>query len=371
MNRSEAWSLDSPGASAWQRELAPGVSKRRRLSQTFWAFEQMHAEGREAIPRPARLALVRRHGDFTLAYSTAVQPRLQFFGDQDGYIAFGRRWGFVFALGDPVCHPHRAPSLLSEFLHAHPRAAFCQINSHTAQQLTDAGYFINPMGVDTTLDLTDYSFAGKEKEWLRYAANWCQRRQFKIRESSIDDIGVEQIDEISEAWRSTRTIRRKEVRFLNRPIGLTHEEGVRRFFFCEPGGRPRAFIFFDPLYRDEQRIGYVTCIKRRHPDAPPYCEHALMKHAIETFQAERYTTLKLGLSPLAWIGDHPHHNRWLDKLFRWSFRSRLFNRWCYNLQGHAEYKRRFRGVEETFYFATPARFNHLRLAALLVLMGAA
>ncbi len=260
--------------------------------------------------------------------------------------------------------------MLNEFLETFPRAAFCQVNRENADHLAAAGHYVNPIGVDTTLDLTTYSFAGKEKEWLRYAANWCGRRGYSIRECSIDEVGVEQIDHVSEAWRTTRTVKHKEVRFLNRPIGLTHEEGVRRFFFFGPQGELRAFVFFDPLYRDGRLIGYVTCIKRRHPIAPTYCEHAIMKHAIETFQQERHAVLKLGLSPLAWIdGRHPHQNWWLDKIFRLGFRSAVMNRWLYNVRGHAEYKRRFHGNEEPFYFATPTLFNHFRLLALVVLMG--
>ncbi len=96
-----------PADATWQRELAPGVRKRRRLSQTFWAFERLHSEAPQPVSRSTRLSLVQQHGDFTLAYSTAIQPRLQFFGDEDGYIAYGRRWGFVFALGDPVCSAAR------------------------------------------------------------------------------------------------------------------------------------------------------------------------------------------------------------------------------------------------------------------------
>jgi hypothetical protein len=38
------------------------------------------------------------------------------------------------------------------------------------------------------------------------------------------------------------------------------------------------------------------------------------------------------------------------------------------MQGHAAMKRRFGGVEEKAYFATPALFNDWRIAALLKLI---
>ncbi|TJX41826.1 MAG: DUF2156 domain-containing protein, partial [Mesorhizobium sp.] len=60
---------------------------------------------RRALTHVERLALVRRHGDFSLAYSTAVQQKLSYFSDGDGYIAFGTKMKHHFALGDPVVHP--------------------------------------------------------------------------------------------------------------------------------------------------------------------------------------------------------------------------------------------------------------------------
>ena len=64
---------------------------------------------RQALTHVERLALVRRHGDFSLAYSTAVQGKLSYFGDADGYIAFGTKMKHHFALGDPVVAPADRP----------------------------------------------------------------------------------------------------------------------------------------------------------------------------------------------------------------------------------------------------------------------
>src|SRR6187551_3199132 len=57
------------------------------------------------LPLEQRLELVRRYGDFSLAYSTAVQKDLSYFGDAEGYIAFGSNMGSAFALADPVAEP--------------------------------------------------------------------------------------------------------------------------------------------------------------------------------------------------------------------------------------------------------------------------
>ncbi|TGV64230.1 hypothetical protein EN792_069820, partial [Mesorhizobium sp. M00.F.Ca.ET.149.01.1.1] len=57
---------------------------------------------RRELTDDERLALVRRHGDFSLAYSTAVQQKLSYFSDGDGYIAFATNISRHFALADPV-----------------------------------------------------------------------------------------------------------------------------------------------------------------------------------------------------------------------------------------------------------------------------
>ena len=114
---------------------------------------------------------------------------------------------------------------------------------------------------------------------------------------------MDHIEAVSLAWRATRRVKRKEVRFLNRPFVSADEPGTRRFYFLDAQQRMLAFVVFEPLYRDGRLIGYVACSKRRHPDAPVYAEQAILKHAIEVFQREGCQELRLGLSPLAWIAN--------------------------------------------------------------------
>jgi phosphatidylglycerol lysyltransferase len=276
-------------------------------------------------------------------------------------------------LGDPVCDPSQGAALIDRFIAAHGKPMFCQVSQPIAEILHERGYWINTMGIDTTLNLADYDFAGKKKEWLRYAGNWIDRRGYQIIEASFAEVTADCVAEISEAWRQTRVINQKEVRFLNRPIMLTDEPDVRKFFLRDPDGQLLAFVFLDPLYRDGKIIGYATAFKRRHPAAPQYAEQAIMKHIIETLQLESVEQLSLGLSPLASLGDRsssPFRSSWTTHwLFEKTFASRKANRWYYNVAGHADYKRRFYGTEHPCYLAMPTRFSPRRLAALVGLCG--
>jgi phosphatidylglycerol lysyltransferase len=316
------------------------------------------------------MELLRRHGNFTLAYSTAVQPDLQYFGTADGYIAYLKKWGYVHVLGDPVVAPAARERLFDAFLGEFPNAGFYQVSVDTARALAARRFYVNEMGVDTRLDLASYDFAGKAKEYLRYAGNWLQRRGILVEEQSWSQVRQDDLRQLDLRWKRTRRIR-TELRFLNRPMSWQEEEDVRRFFLIEPGGQIIAFVFFDPLYADGQVIGYATSFKRRDSEATNgYAEPGIMRRAIEVFQSEGRQLVRLGLSPLAWIENREFRRNWfLHHSFRYGFNSWWVNRYFYNLLGHATFKRRFCGVEEKTYFASRSISNDLRIAGMLRLVG--
>ena len=363
-----------------------GVRPRRAPSRTG----EPRDAGESRVPaepgsptRVERYALLREHGDFTLAYNTAVQPGLRHFGDARGYLAYESGWGYTFALADPVAAPDRRADLVREFAAAFRKPVFVQCSAETAAVLCDHGWYANEMGVDTTLDLRTYDFRGKPKEWLRYAANWCERRDYRVEEPAAGDWPTDELGEISRAWKATRSVSDREVRFLNRPLRLAPDDraaepgggaDVRPFLLRDAAGVPVAFVIFDPLYRDGRVVGYVTCFKRRSPDAPSYAEAAVMKAAIDRFVAEGRRTLTLGLSPLAGIGadqfadDRLHVNRMVRRSLSLGYGAAWVNR-RYPVRGHADYKRRFRGGEFQTYYASPALWNLTRIAALMRLCG--
>jgi phosphatidylglycerol lysyltransferase len=327
-----------------------------------------------------RHELVSKWGGFTLAWSLAVQDGLEYFGDETGFVAFGRKWGYVYALGDPVCSPSRSEELLHQFLNRFPNAGFVQTSAVTARCLEAKGFYVNELGIDTRIDLQSYDFAGKQKEHLRYASNWLTRRGYRIvEEADCDEVRLVTA-EISEQWRRNRIIKSREVAFLNRPMqdnewDLTAANssinGVRRFFLLDKVGRRVAFVFFDPVFENGTVIGYATSFKRRLDKAPPVAEVGITRCAIDVFRGEGLNVLFLGLSPLAETENLEFRKNWfLDKSFRYLFNARWFNRWVYNLKGHAEFKQRFRGCSEKVYFASPKISNDLRLLGLLRLCRA-
>ena len=312
-----------------------------------------------------KLDAVRRFGSETLSYATAIQPGLRHFANRDGYLAYQKKYGHTFVLGDPVFDLATNDRIIDEFLKQHKNVSFCQVGGEVAAKLNERNYWVNELGVDLRLDLEQYDFSGKEKERFRYAANWLKKRDFEIREFEFTPEVIDKTIRLSEQWMKTKTVK-KETAFLNRALEFENQPDVRRFYLVDPSGQFRAFVFFDPLYRDNQVVGYVTAFKRRHPEAPSQAEQGICKVAIEQFKCEGKSLLRLGLSPFAEISDDRFRYNWLLKrVFRYYFNAGWVNRFFYNLQGHAEFKNRFRGVCEKTYFASPSWFNDVRLFALI------
>jgi lysylphosphatidylglycerol synthetase-like protein (DUF2156 family) len=321
------------------------------------SFDALMERRTAAIPRAElsleqRLALVRAHGDFSLAYSTAVQKDLFYFGDGDGYIAYGTMMGSAFALADPVAAPERRPDLIRRFVAAAGSPCFAQAGAETAKVLAGLRFNVNRMGIDTRLALSDKTFAGGRNETVRYSERWLLKQGYTIAEDRGDAASAEQVSQLSDAWRAERIVSHREMRFLNRPFKAELGAGMRRFMLADPEGKLIAILDFDPISEGGGVAGYTTSFKRKLPGVTPHAEIGLTKYACDRLRDEGCRFVTLGLSPLASVeesgfGESGLMRRSLQSLYR----SRWINRRIFNLEGQAAFKRRFHGAEEPVYIA--------------------
>lgn len=306
---------------------------------------------RRELTDEERLALVRRHGDFSLAYSTAVQKKLSYFSDGDGYIAFGTKMSRHFALGDPVADPADRPAYIRRFVEAAGGPWFVQIGADTARVLAGLGYQVNRLGVDTRLHLPQHDFSGKRNETVRYSERWLTKKGFTLDEDK-GDLPVDRIKQLSTDWRKGRIVKRWEMGFLNRRFSVEPGADMRRFLLRSPEGRLLAILDFDPLFRDGKVFGYTTSFKRKQVDATPHAEVGLTKFAVDRFREEGISVVTLGLSPLLDIEPSGFaESEFWRNTFQRAYDSPWINRSRFNLQGQAAFKRRFHGVEEPTYIA--------------------
>lgn len=307
--------------------------------------------------RETRIALLRQHGSFPQAYSATFQPGLEHFGDERGFLAYKMVWGTAMVLADPVASHADARDLIARFLHLHPDVTFWQVSPPVAEILASLGFFINKLGTETRLDLAGYDFGGQGKRNLRKAAVRAAKRRYMTRECPLASVDLNEVKAVSEAWKRTRPLRRRETAFLSRPIVFGEELDVRRFFTFDRDGKLVAFAFFDPVYENGGIVGYLIATTRSLPNADLVL-HAVKRCAIETFQREGKKWVFHGLSPFEGIKDKDfaaYENRLVRRAFRFAYTNPLFNRYVYSLQGLAQNKRQLGGVTEQTYYA----FNKL------------
>ncbi|TIW17199.1 MAG: DUF2156 domain-containing protein, partial [Mesorhizobium sp.] len=248
---------------------------------------------RRELTHLERLALVRRHGDFSLAYSTAVQQKLSYFSEGDGYIAFGTKMKHHFALGDPVVDPADRPGHIRRFVEAAGGPWFVQIGAATAKVLAGLGYQVNRLGIDTRLQLPAHDFSGKRNETVRYSERWLAKKGFTFAEDRANML-LDEVSRLSENWRGERIVKRWEMGFLNRPFADHLGADMRRFVLHGPEGELVAILDFDPLFSDGKVIGYTTAFKRKQVDATPHAEIGLTKFAVDRFREEGVSAVTLG-----------------------------------------------------------------------------
>ncbi|MEQ1949890.1 phosphatidylglycerol lysyltransferase domain-containing protein [Mesorhizobium yinganensis] len=339
------------------------------------SFDALVERRTAAIPTAAltpdeRLALVGRHGDFSLAYSTAVQDDLFYFGGASGYLAFGRKMGSAVALADPVAAPAERADLVRRFVDKARDPCFVQIGEASARVLSDLGYKVNRMGIDTRLMLTPKTFAGSRNETVRYSERWLFKNGFSIVEDDGGGVHAAEIKQLSDAWRAQRIVSHREMRFLNRPFRSQLGKGMRRFMLLDPQKQPVAILDFDPMVENGELAGYTTSFKRKLPGITSHAEIGLTKFAADRLRDEGRKFITLGLSPLAGLAESgfPESRLMLSSMQRF-YRSSWINRRIFNVEGQAAFKRRFHGDEEPVYIAF-RRLSPFQMLAILRLSKA-
>ena len=306
------------------------------------------------VPVDIRIALLRQHGSFSQAYSAALQPGLQHFGNRNGFLAYRVVGSTTMVLSDPVAPADLHVELIARFLGEHSDVGFWQISRSVAEILASRGFFINEIGPENRIDLAAYDFSGREKRNLRNALNRLIKSGHIIKEASIGEVGEDRVRMVSESWRQMHTVRNREVAFLSRPMVIGEELDIRTIFTFGPDGNLVAFAVYDPIYECGQVVGYTAQHSRHRTDADSLVQTAMRRFAIERFKAEGKKCLFLGLAPLASIDDKdflPYRNWLVRRSFRFAYESGLFNRYIYPLKAIHAHKRQFRGSTDQTYYA--------------------
>jgi len=316
---------------------------------------------------------LKQHGREALSYAT-LQEGMEYFIDDCGYIAFNSithpafaRQPKAIAFSDPVCAPADYARLVTNFLKVHPRAAFAVVSEHCASVLRGLGFKANCIGYEPELPIQTYNTKGnwKELDLIKRARNEARREGIVINEVNLETLNRQSLDAVSSSWIGTKKVNDREIwLYARRPV-FEHEEDVRKFVACDREGRVAGFVFYDPMYRDGQVVGYSANISRCDEQRFGKLATAVHMEAIERFRAEGKEVLNLCLAPFVKLEGGKFNDDFGAKLF---FRaSERFGNDIYNFKGLAFHKAKYRGTEKSLYFASNSRIpsNDIYLAFLI------
>ncbi|MGO1750562.1 MAG: DUF2156 domain-containing protein [Marinobacter sp.] len=284
-----------------------------------------------------RVGYLKKFGGHSQSFST-LQAGMQYFDVPGlGYVAYMRKWGSTFVLSDPVCAPENFGDILEQFHKRYPNASYVQVSKPVVDFMhLRFGLYGTQFGSESRIDLGKWALSGKKKQILRTALNQAEKCGITVQERFSDD----HTREISEAWIRTRKCKSNEIRFLIRPMEMEYRENERRFYAYQ-GGKAVGFVYFDPIYQNNEIISYVPNISRANANFRQGIFYTLMAHAMEAFKAEGIPYLDLGLIPLSLDSATEHQESPLLKRILHG----LYNRgnFLYNFKGLEFTKSRFRG----------------------------
>lgn len=307
------------------------------MSDQILALDGLRELAGNAFTFAERVGYLKKHGVHSQSFST-LQPGMQYFDLPGvGYIAYMRKWGGTFVLSDPVCAPENFPVILEQFHNRFPNASYIQVSKPVVDVLNlRFGLYGTQFGSESRIDLGTWSLSGKKKQILRTALNQAEKTNITVRERFSDD----HTREISEAWIRTRKCKSNEIRFLIRPMEMAYRENERHFYAYQDG-KAVGFIYFDPIYRNNEIISYVPNISRANADFRQGIFYTLMAHAMDVFKAEGVHYVDLGLIPLSLANElEPQESRSLKRLLHLVYEKGNF---LYNFKGLEFTKSRFRG----------------------------
>lgn len=164
----------------------------------------------------------------------------------------------------------------------------------------------------------------------------------------------------------TRAQSRKEIRYITRPASFEQEQFVRKFVALQ-GEQIIGFSFYDPIFENEEIIGYTPYVSRFIPNAIKGINYFTNCKCIEMFKSEGIQFVDLGLSPLYNIHDsYPKRRKIVSVIFKNIFQ---YGNNFYNFRGLSEHKRQYHGHESEVYVAIRSGWSITALVKAFSLMN--
>ena len=218
-----------------------------------------------------RLSFLKRYGSFPIAYSAVYDNLLTAFESPEGFISYVDNGNERIVLGDPFCASGDLAAIVKKFLADTKRKKLSpiilQCSHDTAMAFVKHGYNANHMGVETNIDLTTFTLAGKKRARVRHWVTGAQNAGANVVELSMQsEETLALIGSISDKWIKGKA-NTHELNLLTRPLVLDYEPDTR-LFCARVEDEIVAFVLFEPMYENDKIIGYMADFVRGLNEAP-------------------------------------------------------------------------------------------------------
>ncbi len=327
------------------------------LGVVIYLIWQSFAVRRPPLKLPDRAELERArtiydaHGGGEFAHLTFMGDKHLFWSaDGQSVVAYGSVRDRLVALGSPSGPENAIKRAILDFRHfadAQDRVpVFYEVLEPDLSLYHDLGFDLFKLGELATIQLNEFTLAGKRWEDLRQAVNRSvkERLTFEIVEPPFDTVLMTEVEYVSDVWLEDKGASEKGFSlgrfgpdyFAWSPLAL-----VRR------DGELVAFANVLPPYGPH---GTASVDLMRHvADAPRGTMDLLFAKVMQWAKDRGYETFSLGMAPLSAVGDNPYA-RINERLAALAFQ---YGGRFYNYQGLRRYKEKFAPEWTGSYLAYP------------------
>lgn len=219
-----------------------------------------------------------------------------------------------------------------------------------ADILSQIGFSVNEVGTEPVIDLQRFNLTGEKKEFLRSQINRGKRDGLVVKEQSCSEVGEDVLKAIAEKWLCKKTVHKRELSFIVRPVVYADEMDVR-IFIAYKDDCAVGFGIFDPIYKGDQIVGYLANHLKTAAETHYSIQDIIILEAMRVFKEEGKEILSLGFSPMHKVNDSGEfrYSRALKRIFQFAydhanhvyqFRALAFhkNRYRPGLEGCKEFK---------------------------------
>lgn len=278
-------------------------------------------------------------------------------------IVYKRTANKLVVLGDPIGEESSIQEAIKEFSEYSKgkglKPIFYQISPKYMAYYHETGYRFLKLGEEGTVNLQNFSLAGKQGAKLRTRFNKFTRNSytFKVLKPPYSKQLLSEIKEISDSWLGNQNEKGFSVVSFS-------EDYVSRFplaLLCDPAGKIIAFATLATDYKKSISIDLM----RKSASSPHGTMDVLFIHIFNWAKENEYKTCSLGMAPLSNVGECKH-SFLSEKLIRLAY---LHGNSLYKFKGLKEFKSKFACTWEPKYLAYKTSFLPATLIQLILLIN--